>query len=80
MPVTYKGRKLGILYRADFLCYDSVVVEVKAITQLSGTEEAQVINYLKATGLDIGLLINFGSKSLQYKRFIFSSKKSVSSE
>ncbi len=79
MPVIYKGRKLGILYRADFLCYDTVIVEVKAITQLSGTEEAQVINYLKATGLDVGLLMNFGAKSLQYKRFIFSSKKSVSS-
>ncbi len=79
LPVIYKGRKLGTLYRADFLCYDTVIVEVKAITQLSGTEEAQVINYLKATGLDVGLLINFGAKSLQYKRFIFSSKKSVSS-
>ena len=77
LPVIYKGRKLGILYRADFLCYDTVIVEVKAITQLSGTEEAQVINYLKATGLDVGLLINFGAKSLQYKHFIFSSKKSA---
>ncbi len=77
MAVTYKGKQLGTSYRADFLCYDSVIVEVKALTQLSGTEEAQIINYLKATGLDIGLLINFGKESLQYKRFIFSTKKSA---
>ena len=46
-------------------------MEIKAVSSLSGIEEAQLINYLKATGLKIGLLINFGSKSLEYKRFVY---------
>jgi len=70
LPIRYKGRLLNTLYRADFVCYDSVVVEAKALAKLSGTEESQVINYLKATGLEIGLLLNFGSDSLEYKRYI----------
>jgi len=47
-------------------------VEIKAISTLSGVEEAQLINYLKATGLKVGLLLNFGAKSLDYKRFVYS--------
>ena len=77
LPIIYKGKRLDTSYRADFLCYGSVIVEVKALTQISGTEESQIINYLKATKLEIGLLVNFGTQSLQYKRYIFSSKKSV---
>ena len=50
---------------------NEVIVEIKAISDLSGTEEAQLINYLKATGLEVGLLINFGSKSLEHKRFVY---------
>ncbi|MBI3405588.1 MAG: GxxExxY protein [Acidobacteria bacterium] len=69
LPVKYKGHLLQTNYRADFLCYDSIVVELKAVVRLSGTEESQIINYLKATGMEIGLLLNFGSKSLEYKRF-----------
>ena len=78
-PVYYKDLILSTAYRADFLCYDSVIVELKAMTQLSGKEESQIINYLKATGLEIGLLLNFGAKSLEYKRFIFKNRKSVQS-
>jgi GxxExxY protein len=70
LPVFYKGRRLNKSYRADFICYDSVLVETKALAGLTGIEEAQVINYLKATGLEIGLLVNFGSKSLEFRRFI----------
>jgi GxxExxY protein len=55
-----------------------VLVEIKALATLSGTEEAQVINYLKATGINVGLLINFGSKSLEYKRFVYSGKHEAS--
>ena len=69
LPIRYKGQELRTLYRVDFLCYDSVIVELKALTKLSGTEEAQILNYLKAAALDTGLLLNFGTKSLEYRRF-----------
>ena len=58
-------------YQPDFICFEDIVVEIKAISGLSGVEEAQLINYLKATGLTLGLLINFGSKSLEHKRFVY---------
>ena len=50
---------------------NEVIIEIKALDQLSGTEESQIINYLKASKLKVGLLINFGSKSLEYKRFVY---------
>jgi len=72
LPVLYKGQKLNAAYRADFVCFDSIIVEVKAVSQINGTHEAQVINYLKATRYEVGLLVNFGSRSLEHKRFILS--------
>ena len=75
LPIRYKGRLLKTRYRADFLCYDSVVVETKALTQLTGADQAQLINELKATGREVGLLINFGTPSLEYRRLIFTAKE-----
>jgi GxxExxY protein len=72
IPVFYKNQRLNATFRADFLCFDSIIVELKALATLSGLEEAQVINYLKATGYEIGLLINFGAESLEHRRLVFS--------
>ena len=69
--IEYKGKPLDKTYQPDFVCYGEIIVEIKAISSLSGIEEAQLINYLKATGLKLGLLINFGNKSLEHKRFIY---------
>ena len=77
LPVLYKGIQLDTPYKVDFICFDQVVVELKALARFSGTEEAQIINYLKATGHEIGLLLNFGARSLEHRRFILS--KSVQS-
>lgn len=72
VQVRYNVEPLNKTYQPDFVCYDAVLVEIKALATLSGTEEAQMINYLKATGISVGLLINFGGKSLEYKRFVYS--------
>lgn len=69
VQITYKGHPLNKTYQPDLICYDQVLVEITALSNLSGTEEAQIINYLKATHLEVGLLINFGTASLEYKRF-----------
>ena len=71
VEITYKGRPLNKTYQPDFVCYDEVIVEIKAISSLTGLEESQLINYLKATGINVGLLINFGSKSLEQERFVY---------
>jgi GxxExxY protein len=74
LPVFYKEHRLNTYYRADFICFDSIIVELKALNKIGGVEEAQILNYLKATGFEIGLLINFGAPSLEYKRYIYTKK------
>ncbi len=68
LPIFYKGRPLKKIYRVDFICFDNIIVELKALPQITGKEKAQVINYLKATNFNRGLLLNFGAESLQYER------------
>jgi GxxExxY protein len=61
---------LSKYYRPDFICFDSVIVELKALGRLTSIEESQLINYLKITGYHTGLLINFGTRTLEQKRFV----------
>jgi len=70
--ISYKGRVLEKAYYPDFICFEGIVVELKVLGNLSGTEVAQVLNYLKATGMKTGLLLNFRSKSLEFKRLVYS--------
>ena len=74
LPVFYKEHRLNTFYKADFICYNSIIVELKALKKIGKVEEAQILNYLKATGFEIGLLINFGAPSLEYKRYIYTKK------
>ncbi|MGC4033447.1 MAG: GxxExxY protein, partial [Tepidisphaeraceae bacterium] len=60
LKVMYKGHVLSCEYIADFVCYQSVIVEIKAVREMTSREEAQIINYLRATGMKVGVLINFG--------------------
>jgi GxxExxY protein len=71
LPVVYNGQRLSTSFRADFVCYKQVIVEIKALASVAGPAHAQVLNYLKASGLERGLLINFGAARLEWRRFIW---------
>ena len=68
LNIIYKGKKLTKEYFADFVCYGNIIVELKAVTNLVKAHKSQVINYMKATNSEIGLLINFGENSLKWER------------
>ena len=70
LKIYYKGTTLPVGYFADFICFESVVVEVKALSVIGGPEEAQLLNYLKASGMRRGLILNFGATSFQHKRMV----------
>ena len=71
LPITYKGTLLEKKYVADFVCFDQIIVEIKALSQLSPVDWTQTLNYLKITGFRVGLLFNFCSiGKLEYKRLI----------
>lgn len=69
VPVIYKGDQLGCAYHLDVLAYGSVIVELKALKNTGSIEEAQVLNYLKASTLEVALLLNFGAPRLEVKRY-----------
>ena len=69
--IEFKGQCLTQRYYADLVCFEQIIVEMKALKQLSGKEDAQILNYVRATGFKVGLLINFGSHGkLEHKRFV----------
>jgi GxxExxY protein len=70
LELFYKGDKLSKYFVADFICFEKILLELKSVSVLNSEHEAQVLNYLKATKMQLALLINFGSNSLQYKRIV----------
>jgi GxxExxY protein len=71
LPINYKNKLLTCVYRSDFICFNSVIVETKAIAQLTNADDAQLINQLKTTGFHRGILLNFGASSLEHRRLVF---------
>ena len=69
--IAYKGHILIKEYVPDFICYDQIIVEIKAIKELTNIEQAQLLNYLKASRKPVGLLLNFGAPKLEWKRMVF---------
>ncbi|MGE6394455.1 GxxExxY protein [Chryseobacterium scophthalmum] len=70
LDLFYNGEKLEKKYKADFVCFDNIILEIKSVTFLHENFTKQTLNYLKATHKKLGLLINFGEPSLKYKRII----------
>lgn len=77
LPVYYKGKRLSCGYRADFVCFENVLVETKAIGTLTTVDQAQLLNELKATKHRRGILINFGAASLEHKRMVFGTESNL---
>ena len=74
LDLYYEGVKLKKHYRADFVCFDSIIVELKAVHQIPSVFYAQLQNYLKCANMELGMLVNFGTPSLTYKRIVNSKK------
>ena len=70
LKICDKGIPLPVGYFVDFICFESIVVEVKALSAIGGQEEAQLLNYLKASGMRRGLILNFGATSFQHQRMV----------
>lgn len=68
--IFYKDEPLDKCYIADFVCYDKIIVELKSLSGLTSEHQGQIINYLTATRLKVGLIINFGKHNLEHKRII----------
>ena len=69
--ITYKGKQIQQFFDADFICFNKIILEIKAVKNLLDEHRAQTINYLKATNLELALLVNFGQHpKLQYERFL----------
>ena len=74
IEIWYKNQYLTKYFIADLVCYNEIIVELKAVSEITSIHEAQIINYLKATKKELGIIINFGTDSLEYKRYLNTSK------
>ena len=70
LRIQYKGQLLKKEFSPDFVCFDKIVLELKAASELTEIHQSQLFNYLKASNLRLGILVNFGTPSIQFKRFI----------
>ena len=70
LKLAYKGQELAQRYEPDFVCFDKIILEIKAVTSLEDSHRAQIMNYLRATKMKLGILVNFGHyPKLEYERF-----------
>ncbi len=75
LDIHYRGQKLVHVYKPDFICFDKIIVEIKAVSTLAKEHRAQIMNYLKATGFKLGLLLNFGHyPKIEYERVAWTEK------
>ena len=74
LTVDYKGKLLSKTFRADFICYDKIILELKAVKEFTDEHYAQIYNYLRASGMELGILINFGLASIEFERVPASKK------
>lgn len=70
LSIEYKGKRLNKKYFADFVCFDKIIIELKALDAIAPEHISQVLNYLKATKMRLGILANFGEPSFHYKRIV----------
>jgi len=70
LPILYKGQQIKHDYYADFICFDKIVIECKAVSEILDIHKAQTLNYMKINNLKLGIIINFSQQSLEYKRII----------
>ena len=68
LNITYKGITLSKTFKTDFICYDKIILELKSVKEFTDEHHAQIYNYLKASNLELGILINFGEASIDYQR------------
>lgn len=74
LTISYKRNLLSKTFRVDFICHNKIIIELKAVTEFADEHYAQIYNYLKASGKDLGILINFGTASIEYERVPASKK------
>jgi len=78
IAISYNGKNINQKYKADIICYEKIIIEIKAVKEISEIHIAQLINYLNATGIKLGLLVNFGSyPKAEIKRYILENKMKI---